>query len=128
MNIRSILFALSVFFLLTACESVEGEGGTSSISGKVFVRDFDNDGELIDEFYAGEWAVYIVYGDDAVYGDKMDTHFDGTYRFSGLYPGNYTIYSYSKCESCPGEVEVVSVNVALERSTALSLDDLVVKD
>jgi len=125
---RYLFLALSLIFLISSCETTEGEGGTSSIEGKIFLRDFDADGDLKDEYYPGEWPVYIVYGDDTFYGDKVDTHFDGTYRFSGLYPGNYTIYTYSKCFSCPGEQEVMSLNVILERGTNALLDDITVKD
>jgi hypothetical protein len=107
---------------------IEGEGGSSSISGKLFVRDFDSEGFLIQEYYAGEWAVYIIYGDEEIYSDRMDTHFDGGYKFSALYPGDYTIFAYSKCDTCPGEFEVISVDVQLERGQDLVLDDIVVSD
>ncbi len=126
--IKFLSFILLLIGLAVSCEVTEGEGGTSSISGKVFVRDFDMDGEFKEEYYGGEWAVYIIYGDDTIYGDRMDTHFDGSYRFSSLYPGEYTIYTYSKCLSCPGEVEVKSVSVILDRNEDLVLEDLVVED
>lgn len=123
--IYTILIAGMLFF---SCETIEGEGGTSSISGKVFVKDYDADGDLKDAYYAGEWAVYIIYGDEEIYGDRMDTHFDGGYKFSSLYPGEYTIYTYSKCLTCPGEKEVISMTVNLDRNDAVVLEDLEVID
>lgn len=121
----TILLTGILFF---SCETLEGEGGTSSISGKIFVKDYDTDGDLKDAYYPGEWPVYIIYGDDEIYGDKMDTHFDGGYKFTSLYPGQYTIFTYSKCASCPGGTEVISTDVTLDRSRALILEDLEVID
>ena len=111
-----------------SCTIEEGEGGTSSIAGKIFVRDLDSDGFLQDEFFGPEWPVYIVYGDDEIYSDRMDTHYDGSFRFSSLFPGNYTIFAYSKCFTCPGEFEVVKVEVSLDRGEDIFLDDIVVID
>jgi len=87
--------------LLGACERTEGEGGSSTIRGKIFVQDFDNDGDLKTEYYGGERDVFIVYGDSDFYDDKVDTHYDGSFQFEYLRPGNYQIYAYSECNDCP---------------------------
>lgn len=126
--IKILFFFCILFFTVQSCTVEEGEGGTSSVSGKVFVQDFNSTGFLEDEYYPGEWAVYIVYGDDEIYSDKFDTHFDGSFRFSSLYPGNYTIFTYSKCFPCPGEFEVKSVDIQLDRNEDLVLEDIVVID
>jgi len=39
--------------------------------------------------------VYIVYGNDAIYGDKFKTDNDGHYWFKGLTKGAYKIYTYT---------------------------------
>ena len=125
-KLYSLIFI--VFLSFQSCSIEEGEGGTSSISGKVFVQDFDSTGFLEDEYYPGEWSVYIIYGDDEIYSDRMDTHYDGTYKFTSLYPGNYSIFTYSKCFTCPGEFEVKRVDVQLDRNEDLLLEDIVVID
>jgi hypothetical protein len=54
-----------------------------------------------DEYYGSESLlsdieVYILYGDDAVYGDQTRTGGDGEYRFTNLVKGTYTVYVVSQ--------------------------------
>lgn len=126
--ILKALFLITSIGLFQSCTPTEGEGGTSSVTGKVFVKDYDADGDLKDTYYPGEWTVYIIYGEEKVYSDKMDTHYDGSFKFSSLYPGNYTVYTYSKCPTCPGGKEVKEVKFSLDRNEAKTLDDIVVLD
>jgi hypothetical protein len=90
-----LLLCMSCFLILS-CEKEEGVGGTSTIKGKVKIREYNgNFTYMIGEYYAGDQDVYIIYGDDEVYGDKFTTHYDGTYRFDYLREGKYTIFAYS---------------------------------
>ncbi len=98
-RIHIAVFVLAIFtgFATLSCEKQEGTGGTSAITGKVVVRQYNaNFTALIEEYYAPDEDVFIVYGDDPVYGDKTSTNFDGTYRFEYLRKGKYTIYAYSE--------------------------------
>jgi len=97
-HIRFSLILLVILGLVAfSCKKDEGIGGTSSIKGKVIIRDYNtNFTELIEQYYAPDEEVFIIYGDDPVYGDKVTTNYDGTYEFSYLREGNYKIYSYSK--------------------------------
>ena len=91
------LFITTTFFCLLSCEKEEGEGGTSTITGKIYVLNYNTDYTQIEsEYYAQEEDVYIVYGDDNIYSDRFRTHYDGSYRFQYLRKGDYTIYAYSK--------------------------------
>jgi hypothetical protein len=95
--IKKVLSFLAILAVFISCEKEEGTGGTSTITGKVKVRDYNgNFTFLIGEFYGGDEDVFIVYGDDEVYGDKVATHYDGTYRFEFLREGNYKVFAYSK--------------------------------
>lgn len=123
-----IVGVLFVTILLSACAKEEGVGGRSTIIGKIFVQDYDSDGLLKDEYYPGDWPVYIIYGNDEVYGDEEKTNFDGKFVFDYLYEGTYTIYSYSKCKSCPGEVEAILQVVEIGKNETIRLDDIIVKD
>jgi hypothetical protein len=100
MNKFRLLMLMAGFclvFLAPACKKEEGEGGNSSITGKVLVRQYNaNFTTLMEQYYAPDENVFIVYGDDQVYGDKTSTSYDGTYRFEYLREGNYTIYAYSE--------------------------------
>jgi hypothetical protein len=88
-------FVLAIHF--TACEKGPGEGGTSTIRGKVIVREYNGDFTILRDVYPGaKEDVYIVYGDDFVYGDQFETHYDGSYEFNYLREGSYTVYAYSE--------------------------------
>ena len=101
---------------LLSCVDEAGEGGTSVIQGKVYrvlhpndVYSFKTDTNTVetdsfrtanyfidtDTLPAAKEDVYIVYGNQLVYGDKMETGYDGTYRFKYLTKGTYNIYAYS---------------------------------
>ncbi len=54
-----------------------------------------------DEYYGSEsllsdMEVYILYGDDTVYGDQTRSGGDGEYRFTNLVKGTYTVYVVSQ--------------------------------
>jgi hypothetical protein len=97
---RLFVFLISFSFFLFSCTKKEGEGGTATIKGKVIVKLCSDDFETIyAEFPDEEQDVYIVYGDDDFYGDKVETHYDGSFQFSYLRKGNYKIYVYSDDET-----------------------------
>jgi hypothetical protein len=91
-----ILLALVSIVLFTACEQGSGEGGTSTIRGKVIIREYNADFTILRDTYpAAKEDVYIIYGDEFVYGDRFETSFDGAYEFKYLREGSYTIFAYS---------------------------------
>lgn len=98
LHIRYSLISLVMLGMLSfSCKKDEGIGGTSSIKGKVIIRQYNtNFTELVEQYYAPDEEVFIIYGDDPVYGDKVTTNYDGTYEFDYLREGNYKIYAYSK--------------------------------
>jgi hypothetical protein len=81
-----------------ACEKEAGKGGTSTIRGKVIIREYNKDFTIqkVPDYPAAKKDVFLIYGDDAVYGDKFETSYDGTYEFNYLREGNYTVFAYSK--------------------------------
>jgi hypothetical protein len=95
---RFSLIFLSILGMITfSCKKDEGIGGTSSIKGKVIIREYNsNFTEMLEQYYATDEDVFIIYGDDPVYGDKVTTNYDGTYEFDYLREGNYKIFAYSK--------------------------------
>ncbi len=124
MNKNSFLFfaILTLFLTQQSCTKEEGEGGTSSISGRVYVVNYYSYPIAIkDTCYAQEEDVYIIYGDDKVYSDRFETHYDGTYRFQYLRKGKYSVFAYSE-DSAMGsqdipvirEVEITDNNQEVE--------------
>ena len=72
MQTRTLLacFILTLLVFAASCEKEEGTGGTNSITGKVYVRDYNENFTILEEQYtAKDEDVFIVYGDDEVYGD-----------------------------------------------------------
>lgn len=124
----SLFFLLAALISLWGCEKHAGEGGTSEIRGKVYVIDYDQSfTHILSEYYAPEEDVYIIYGNDDVYSDDFETHYDGTYRFRYLQKGKYTVFAYSKSETAASGVEPVKIQVEIrEDFQTVELEDLVI--
>ncbi|MEI7501682.1 MAG: hypothetical protein WCJ61_00205 [Paludibacter sp.] len=88
--------ALATIFMFS-CIDEEGEGGTSIVQGTVYkvIHHDDIYSFNADTILAPKENVYIVYGNDAIYGDKMETGYDGFYRFKYLTKGTYKVYAYT---------------------------------
>ncbi len=59
--ISSLLIIAS--FVLTSCKKVEGEGGSSSIVGKIVANKTNSAGTIIAIYDAQNHDVYIIYGE-----------------------------------------------------------------
>src|SRR5687768_7231654 len=95
-KVLSFLIA-SLFLIFLSCNKGPGEGGKSSIKGKVWVTDYNGEFTAVKGEYWGEDVdVYIIYGDDLSYGERISTGPGGEFKFNYLRPGKYTIYAYSK--------------------------------
>jgi hypothetical protein len=90
-------YILLGIIMLSACKKEAGEGGTNSITGKVFATDLNKEYTKIQgEYYIPDHQVYIVYGtENSVYEDDFDTDYNGTFEFNYLRKGTYTIFTYS---------------------------------
>lgn len=108
---KSILFSLVLLIAgglgFTSCKKEPGPGGKSAVYGKVWVKDYNTSFTVLEESYYGPdiW-VYIVYGNNRDYGDRIRTSYDGTYEFKYLRPGNYRIYTYSVDSTLQTNAEV----------------------
>jgi hypothetical protein len=120
----------STFFL--SCEKEEGEGGTSTLTGRVYVFDYNAEFTAITaEYYAPGIDVFIIYGNDSIYADKFETGIGGWYRFEFLREGNYTVYAFSKDpnRTTPSGQLVVKkeANISGNHKTVI-LDDIILVD
>ncbi|MCY7361034.1 MAG: hypothetical protein LH629_03040 [Ignavibacteria bacterium] len=95
----SILFILFSILTLSSCKKQEGEGGTSTIQGRIIARDYNGSFFPGSTFYTDypeqEQNVYIIYGDGTTQDNRARTSYDGTYEFKYLRNGSYTIFVYS---------------------------------
>lgn len=123
---RGLFFSLFAFSFLVSCNKEPGKGGTSSIEGKVYVYDINGAGDTINEYYGKDEDVYIIYGSkDNVYDDKFACSFDGSYRFDYLTPGDYTLFAYSRCDTCFDGTKVVTKQIQIQdKKTVYPVSDL----
>ncbi|MFD1551467.1 hypothetical protein DNU06_13305 [Putridiphycobacter roseus] len=97
---KYLIYLLSTLVLLS-CNKTEGEGGFATIKGTIVTYDLNSAGELTATYPATDEDVYIIYGtEDNTYNDKTTTSYDGSYIFTNLNKGTYTLYVYSQCDTC----------------------------
>lgn len=127
-----ILFAFFLISVMISCTKESGPGGTSSITGKVYLRDFNASlTTLLGEYFAQEQRVYLIYGDDEVFSDDTRTHYDGTYRFENLKKGKYTVYAYSRdttFQAPSGYIPVKKTVEITKNNQHIILDNIVIID
>jgi len=128
-NKISFLFIAIILIFGLSCKKIEGQGGTSSISGKIYLIDLNSHGDTLAQYYAADEDVYIIYGKNSnTYNDDFATSFDGSYKFEYLQKGFYKIFAYSKCDTCASEIEVVLKEIEItENYKEYVLDDLIIK-
>jgi len=107
---KRTLLLLGIAILVASCNKNAGEGGTSSIRGKVNVADYNQTfTTLLSEYDGADRDVYIIYGDHVTYNDNVKTGPDGVFEFNYLTKGRYTLYVYSKdstLQSPSGEISM----------------------
>ncbi|MDC1403407.1 hypothetical protein N8328_03285 [Crocinitomicaceae bacterium] len=110
------IFAFFLFstFLISSCKKVEGEGGSSSISGKIIANKKNSAGVTIATYPATDHDVFIIYGAGAVHDDKTETSYDGSFTFRYLEKGDYTIYTYEDCNTCASgdNVKIIATSIS----------------
>ena len=117
--LKQLFFMLVALPILVSCNTHEGEGGTGTVLGYVKLVQHPDDDYLLttDTIAAAKTDVFIVYGDDAFYGDDTETNPDGLYQFDYLTPGKYTVFAYSTLTT--GERVAVSETVELGNGEAV---------
>ena len=101
-----VMFLLG-FLALSSCKKDAGDGGTSKITGKVHITEYDADFHNVKADYPGaDVDVYIMYGDHTSYDDNTKTGPGGDFVFEFLREGKYTIYVYSGADNPSGKEAV----------------------
>ena len=136
---RNLIIILAIAIGSSACKKEAGEGGTSVITGKVYVLDIyqdenDTTNAVWDtvapiQLYA-EKEVYIIYsGDNSdVYDDSFDTHWNGEFRFEYLRKGEYTIFTYADFDTSgvyPGDYPIFQHITIDENNKTYILEDFI---
>lgn len=112
MKYRLLVYALISLFYLS-CKKPAGTGGNSSVKGTVVLEDWNSTLTTMKYQYpAVDSDVYIIYGSDVSYGDKIKTNGNGEYEFKYLRKGNYKIYAISKEKvGTTGDTKDIAVSV-----------------
>ncbi len=111
--IFNFLIVTIIVLLISSCKKEAGEGGDSSIRGKIWVVNYNATFTSINNEYVGaDEYVYIIYGDDISYGDRVKTNPAGEFEFKYLREGNYTIYIYSKDKTRTEPSGITSMKVS----------------
>jgi hypothetical protein len=119
LNKTVAIVILAIVMIAVGCKKDEGDGGNSSIKGYVHVTDYNSSFLIVQGDYpAADQDVYIIYGDDISYGDRIKTGPDGIFEFKYLREGDYTVYVYSEDTTLSGN-SVVSkmVNINGKKKT-----------
>ena len=127
-TVNLLLVLLVMAMLLPGCNKGPGEGGTGTVQGFVkLVHHPDDDYTLTpDTMVAAKTDVFIIYGDEAYFGDDVETNAEGMYQFEYLRPGDYTVFAYSTLPT--GEKVAVSKSVTLERGAVAKVPTLYIHD
>ena len=98
MKSTTAFFIILAVFIFSSCKKEAGDGGNSSIKGKISRQIrvvLNNPSTAIGTFPAADQDVYILYGDHVSPDDRVQTNYDGEYEFLYLRPGNYKVYVFS---------------------------------
>ena len=108
---KNFLFLLLITSIIAlSCAKEAGEGGNSTIYGKITTYNYNAEFTNLRGVYpAADEDVYIIYGGDRSYSDHVKTSYEGIYEFKYLRPGDYTIYAYSKDSTLTLVSEMVAV-------------------
>jgi hypothetical protein len=133
-SILKILFFFSVTMLVSvSCTKEPGVGGSASVSGKVFAIDYTSLGGLDGEYYAQDYKVYLIYGNEGgAYDDDVNTSHDGSFEFKYLQKGAYELFVYSDYSYCSPPCDnigdsVISVKFQItDKKQELNLSDITI--
>lgn len=128
---RNRIFLLILVALgFTSCKKEAGDGGLATIEGILYEDLYDPAGTFIEQVPAAVEKVYVAYGDNVTYDDRVDTDADGKYQFKSLQKGDYRVYAFSDCSTCAsGSIEIaVDVTISDKKGTTMAADISVTKD
>ena len=113
--INKIISLFACLLIFISCLKSPGVGGQATIKGTVIVNNVNALGDVVDSYDAQDHDVYIIYGDnDNTYDDDFSTSHDGTFEFKYLNKGDYEVFMYSECESCPkGQDSLIRINTTI---------------
>ncbi|MFN8288294.1 MAG: hypothetical protein U0V74_16175 [Chitinophagales bacterium] len=129
-SLTTAFFSLLALGLVgvSSCAKDPGTGGLASISGRVYAYDYNTYNELVDSGYLADENVYISYGDHTTVDDNVKTNYNGEFKFEWLQKGDYSLWVYTKCDSCTlGQDYVMQKVTITKRKENAVLPEFVIK-
>jgi len=123
---------LSILFIIAgtsySCSKEPGPGGVASIQGKLRVQSYNGNCTILyGEFNGIDEDVYLIYGDDPSYSERVRTGPDGVYWFPYLRKGKYTVYAITEsCNVTAGDTIVSKTIEIKDKRQNVIVEDLVV--
>lgn len=130
--LNNLFFFIVTMLLLVGCIKEPGVGGSAIVTGKIYAKDYNALGALTGEYYAQNYKVYLIYGNEAgAYDDDINTSYDGSFEFKYLQKGDYELFvysDYSYCLNCGNAGDsVVSVKFQItDKKQELELNDITI--
>lgn len=124
---KKIIVLVFVIMGLWSCSHDEGYGGLASISGKVYGKDYNSNGNLVGQGYLGGVKVYISKHGETNYFDSADSAYDGSFKFNYLHEGTYDLWAFGDCDSCAwDQVYVLKTIEITDKKQEVVTEDFVV--
>lgn len=103
----SLIFALVL--VLSACSKEPGFGGLSTVSGKVYAKDYKaNDPTVIEaEGYTANMKIVLSVDGSGKVLKETRTDLNGSFKFEELRKGSYSIWTFSDCDLCTNNDSLV---------------------
>ncbi len=109
---KKILIILSIITIFFSCTKEAGKGGASKIKGRVITEEYSEfNNQHVRTYFSADESVYIIYGNDDYYSDKVKTDGNGYYEFNGLQKGDYKIYAYTQDANKDKKPSYINVNI-----------------
>jgi len=130
--LKNLFFLIVMMLLLASCTKEPGVGGSATVTGKIYAEDYNTLGTPTGEYYAQNYKVYLIYGNDGgAFDDDVNTSHDGSFEFKYLQKGNYELFvysDYSYCLTCGNLGDsVISVKFQItEKQQELDLSDITI--
>jgi hypothetical protein len=122
MKTKHFLTIVIGLIILQSCTK-EGTGGKASISGVIYEKLVDHNGKEVETRIAQDKKVFIKYGENSSSDDDTETSSEGIYEFNYLTKGDYTLYTYTDCDTCSYQNEIEEHHLSIStRNDAISQD------
>jgi hypothetical protein len=129
MRTNSLFLILTIISITVSCKKEAGLGGKASISGKIWYQEWNSNFTTLQLEREGyDQDVYIQYGDEISYGNRIKTSYNGRFEFNYLRPGKYKVYCYSKDPSDKDNVNPDAMMVVLEEIEILEKEQKIELD